>query len=249
MVVSPPCLISVSPTNAANAASAAPATMAGPSTSTIIRPSKSSDQHAQLLLQQNQLPHFVDIAPDEAISRHHPNAQEQPVNVTFSSTSIASPIVCEASMVSYHYSAAAAPLEDTQMAERPTIQLIVNTKLGEDVINLNEVTDSEYESSVWVSRRQAEPQSVFKKVNKLSSKQTGTSSEEKTHHQHHHNNNHGSKVKAALQGAWKGARRKKNALAAMTELSSTVPGRDQKQEFKEQQQTQQQKQQSPETHF
>ncbi|KAL7060140.1 hypothetical protein AAHC03_09272 [Spirometra sp. Aus1] len=30
---------------------------------------------------------------------------------------------------------------------------LVNTKLGEDAITLNEVTDSEYEASVWVSRR------------------------------------------------------------------------------------------------
>lgn len=71
---------------------------------------------------------------------------------------LVSPIVSE-TMTYYSITSPAGEDEDNDEGTakqdgRTTIQLIVNTKLGEDVINLNEVTDSEYESSaVWVTRR------------------------------------------------------------------------------------------------
>ncbi|VDD76889.1 unnamed protein product [Mesocestoides corti] len=182
-------------------------------------------------------------AAEDVGGTHHTHHQtlEQPTNLTFTASSIASPFVSEAPM-SYHYSATTPTTqEDFQKptaAERPTIQLIVNTKLGEDVINLNEVTDSEYESSVWVSRRQVtvipaehtgrlgKPGAALKKVTKAN--RHGTMPE--GHH-------HGSKVKAVIQGAWKGARRKKTAPGASK--SSTIPVRDKKGE----------KQSQPESHI
>ena len=144
----------------------------------------------------------------------------------------------------YHYSAATPTLpEDTPKpsTDRPTIQLIVNTKLGEDIINLNEVTDSEYESSVWVSRRQVTVLTEAavdrgSKMKKASKCKQSISPERR---------NHGSKVKAAIQGALKGARRKKTtATAAPTGRESlgvsTIPVRDKKVEKHRNQQQQQQ---------
>lgn len=148
---------------------------------------------------------------------------EAPANLTFSAVSISSPIVTESSTQPYHYSAAAPTVSDEIQkppSDRPTIQLIVNTKLGEDVINLNEVTDSEYESSVWVSRRQVTvlTEAAVERGNKFkkSSKSRHSVSPERQHH--------ASKVKAAIQGAWKGARRKKNTTIAATTSTSTAPG-------------------------
>ncbi|KAM3180400.1 hypothetical protein ACTXT7_016356, partial [Hymenolepis weldensis] len=157
---------------------------------------------------------------------------EAPANLTFSGAAIASPIVTEPSSQPYHYSATSAlPQEDIQKpsSERPTIQLIVNTKLGEDIINLNEVTDSEYESSVWVSRRQVTvlTEAAVERGSKLKKAFKGRQSvsPERQHHP--------SKVKAVIQGALKGARRKKNPTASTPNTpgsvgGSTIPVRDKK---------------------
>ncbi|VDK20228.1 unnamed protein product [Taenia asiatica] len=174
---------------------------------------------------------------------------EAPANLTFSGVSIASPIVSECAAMPYHYSATTPLLqEDTQKpsSDRPTIQLIVNTKLGDDVINLNEVTDSEYESSVWVSRRQVTVLTEAA-VERGSKSKKGTKSRQSTSPERQH---HGSRVKAAIQGAWKGARRKKTTTAPGNLGALTIPVKDKKLEKPQVQHLQQQESQAhTETHI
>ncbi|CDS43254.1 ankyrin repeat domain containing protein 50 [Echinococcus multilocularis] len=184
---------------------------------------------------------------EEVRSVPHQN-MEAPANLTFSGGPIASPVVSESAAMPHHYSAATPILkEDIQKpsSDRPTIQLIVNTKLGEDVINLNEVTDSEYESSVWVSRRQVTVMAEAA-VERGSKIKKGTKSRQSTSPERQH---HGSRVKAAIQGAWKGVRRKKTTSTPGSPGVSTVPVKDKMEKSQVQQLQQQESQTHAETHI